>query len=266
MCITPLTVVNRIKAESMPVDCGRCPECIAKRTSQWSFRLRKEAEVSTSAYFITLTYDTEHVPITRNGYMTLRLSDVQKWLKRLRKISKEKIKYYYVGEYGSKTNRPHYHAIIFNAEMEDIDTTWHLGQVHYGTVSGASIGYTLKYMCKDGRIPMHKNDDRVPEFGNMSKGIGANYLTAETMYYHTEKRALLERVCCVIDGKKVSMPRYYKDKIYDQLHKQIIMHEAKKLQFKKEELKEKFVTEKVVEAHLAKFQKMKNDKYKGKSL
>lgn len=248
----------------MPLDCGRCPECVAKRQSQWSFRLRKEAEVSISAYFITLTYDTEHVPITRNGYMTLRKEDVQKWLKRLRKISKEKIKYYYVGEYGAERNRPHYHALIFNAEMEDIEKTWIAGSVYYGQVEGASIGYTLKYMCKDKRIPMHRNDDRIPEFGHMSNGIGANYLTADIMYYHTESRTVLDRCHCTIDGKKVSMPRYYKDKIYDQKHKLMLQHEAKKRQQERWELEDQIDEQDKVEAIKALFKKMYKNKYKDK--
>ena len=72
MCLTPISLKQERKNVSFPVPCGKCPDCVKKRTSQWSFRLRKQAEVSTSAYFITLTYDTEHVPITPNGFMTLK--------------------------------------------------------------------------------------------------------------------------------------------------------------------------------------------------
>lgn len=264
-CITPLSVFDKIQGIHIPVDCGKCPECIKKRTSQWSFRLRKEGDYSSSSYFITLTYDTQHVPITKNGYMTLNPEHVTLWLKRLRKISKEKIKYYYVGEYGSNTNRPHYHMIIFNANIEDIETTWYYGSVHYGTVTGASIGYTLKYMIKDARIPMHKNDDRIPEFGRMSKGLGIGYLTAETMYWHTDKRALLQRLCCVIDGKKVPMPRFYKERIYDVSHKWIIQKEAKRKYEENLEIRDRTINlAGEIEAHKAKFDKLKQSKYKNK--
>lgn len=110
--------------------------------------------------------------------MSLAKRDVQLFFKRLRKSQPEgtSIKYYTVGEYGGKTFRPHYHAIVFNAAINTIQDAWQMGTVHYGTVSGASIGYTLKYMAKISRIPLHSNDDRVPEFALMSKGLGEAYL------------------------------------------------------------------------------------------
>lgn len=266
-CITPLIVWVEKQNQSIPVECGRCPECIKKRISQWSFRLRQEGEVSSSSYFITLTYDTHHVPITPKGFMTLKPEDVTLWLKRLRKISKEKIKYFYVGEYGKQNERPHYHMIIFNADIEDIEKTWKEGGVQYGTVTGASIGYTLKYMIKDGIIPKHKNDDRLKEFGRMSKGIGLSYLTAETMYWHSNRYTLLERLCCNIDGKKIPMPRYYKERIYDKYHKYLIKNEAIRLEEKNLAEREKNVDlYKEIEAQKAAFEKMLKSKYKNKHL
>lgn len=131
--------------------------------------------MSDSAQFITLTYDTKHVPITKNLFMSLRKRDVQLFMKRLRfmhgplKDGQKPIKYYVAGEYGGRTLRPHYHIILFNADLKHIQSAWDLGQVHYGTVTDASVGYTLKYISKPGRIPLHRNDDRVPEFALMSK-------------------------------------------------------------------------------------------------
>lgn len=264
MCITPISLKQERKNVSFPVPCGKCPDCVKKRTSQWSFRLRKQAEVSTSAYFITLTYDTEHVPITPNGFMTLKPEDMTAFFKAIRKKHTETLKYFYVGEYGGKTNRPHYHLIIYNADIEIIDKEWKKGTIHVGQVNGASIGYTLKYMIKDGKIPMHRNDDRIPEFSRMSKGLGLNYVTPETIKYHTHNRAIIQRMCMVIDGKKVSMPRYYKDKIYDEYHKMQIQHHAKEYQAKKDELEAKIDPQRKVEADKAKFQKMFGSKYKDK--
>lgn len=167
---------DKMTKDEIHVPCGRCPECVSRRISAWSFRLMQEDKNSLSANFITLTYDTKHVPISRNGFMSLDKRDLQLFFKRLRKNQNTKgniyntpIKYYAVGEYGGTTNRPHYHLILFNASIELIQESWQKGQVHYGTVSGASIGYTLKYMSKPSRIPMHKNDDRIPEFSLMSK-------------------------------------------------------------------------------------------------
>lgn len=124
-----------------PVQCGKCYNCKQTRIAQWSFRLLKELEVADNAYFVTLTYDNQHVPITTGRYpMTLlknskqdlecriregleERSDrsLQGFFKRLRyyeretkilfdykvqKIYEKKpIKYYAAGEYGSKGER-----------------------------------------------------------------------------------------------------------------------------------------------------------------
>lgn len=108
--------------------------------------------------------------------MVLKKRDIQLFIKRLRKANSKHtdmpaIKYYAVGEYGGRTQRPHYHIILFNAKLELIQPAWDLGQIHYGKVSGASIGYTLKYMCKTKRYPLHANDDRISEFALMSKDL-----------------------------------------------------------------------------------------------
>lgn len=211
---------------TIPVPCGKCPECLARRVSGWSFRLMEEDKRATSSHFVTLTYDTKHVPITRNGFMTLDKTDVQKFMKRLRKaeslISQNILKYYLCGEYGGNTKRPHYHMIIFNvSKISLIETSWNLGQVNYGKVSEASVGYTLKYMNKRKQIPQHRNDDRLQEFSLMSKGLGASYLTPKTERYHNAD--LFNRVCLTIaGGKKIAMPRYYKDKLYTESQRQQI--------------------------------------------
>lgn len=174
-CITPFTVKNKLTNESQAVPCGKCPACYARRVSQWSFRLMQEEKQSQNAHFITLTYDTKYVPITANSYMQLNKADVQKFLKRLRKRSTGElpgIKYFCVGEYGGKSLRPHYHIVMFNVQIEHIQGAWDRGSVHYGSVTGASVGYTLKYMSKKSKIPMHRNDDRQPEFALMSKNWG----------------------------------------------------------------------------------------------
>jgi len=150
--------------------------------------------------------------------MTLCKRDVQLFMKRLRKLQKTKLKYYAVGEYGSKNYRPHYHIILFNLEdPEYIAQSWNAGTVHIGNVSGASIAYTCKYIAKPSRIPLHKNDDRIPEFSLISKGIGTGYLTPQMVAYHT---ADLERNYVTLLGNvKVAMPKYYRDKILDDQQK-----------------------------------------------
>lgn len=175
------------------------------------FRLLQEDKVSTSSCFVTLTYDTEFVPITEKGFMTLRKSDVQKWIKRLRKTIDSRIKYYLVGEYGPKTLRPHYHAILFNTDGNTVVDTWRKGNIVIGDVSGASVSYTAGYISKPGpRIPLHAGDDRSPQFSLMSKGLGKNYLSDGIVDWHL---ADVTRNYVVQDGFKIPLPRYYRKKL-----------------------------------------------------
>lgn len=225
MCLKAMIVKNKYTDELVQVPCGRCSLCIARRISGWSFRLMQQEKISNSAHFITLTYDTKTVPITDRGYMSITKRDLQLYFKRLRKLQDKqstgegggKISYFAVGEYGSRTMRPHYHAIVFNASTYNLELAWSLdgkkiGNIHFGEVSGASIGYCMKYMHKAKRIPMHKNDDRQSEFGLMSKGLGKNYISDEMKKWHlaNDERMFVN----LEDGRKISMCRYYKEKIY----------------------------------------------------
>ncbi len=46
---------------------------------------------------------------------------MQLFIKRLRKyFNNNKIKYFYCGEYGTQTLRPHYHMIVYNAPFDDL--------------------------------------------------------------------------------------------------------------------------------------------------
>lgn len=180
-CLTPYMVENKKTQANgyTPVPCGKCPNCLKRRISGWSYRLMMEDKRSISSLFLTLTYDTATVPITERGFLDLRKRDLQLFFKRLRKAHPKghtPIRYYAVGEYGGESNRPHYHLILFNASIELVQDAWGHGHVHYGLVTGASVGYTLKYMSKPQRIPMHHNDDRTPEFSLMSKGLGDNHV------------------------------------------------------------------------------------------
>lgn len=221
-CITPYHVKNPrytgtgSSERYVPVPCGKCPACLNRRTGAWSFRLLQEDKVSQSALFVTFTYDSDNVNISPRGYMTLCKRDWQLFMKRLRKVSpkKPKIKYYCAGEYGSQTFRPHFHAIMFNADRGRVERCWTHGLTYFGTVSGASIGYCAKYINKGKLIPMHAKDDRVPECALMSKGMGKNYLTPAMVDWH---RTDLSRNYVVLEGgTKASLPRYYRERLYDE--------------------------------------------------
>lgn len=219
-CDTPFFVKpGKASPTEVPVPCGRCPPCKRRRVNGWVFRLMQEEKRSSSAHFVTLTYHSSSVPISKNGFLTLQKSDMQKFFKRLRKICPNTIKYYAVGEYGSKTKRPHYHAIIFNSmNIENYYKAWSLngqqiGDIHVGQVSDNSVAYTMKYIDKNTFRPNHARDDRAKEFAIMSKHLGDNYITPQSIKYH---KADLSRLYLTKQGGYlIAMPKYYRDRIYN---------------------------------------------------
>lgn len=232
--MSPFGVKDKMTGETTGVPCGKCPACYARRVSQWSFRLVQEDKVAISSHFITLTYDTNNVPITQAGFMGLDKRDLQLFFKRLRKRHDRsvRIRYFAVGEYGGKSMRPHYHVILFNADIKLIDQAWSLGMVHYGTVTGASIGYCMKYISKPSKIPLHKNDDRKKEFAIMSQGLGITYLSPSMVKWHLSDGPNRMYVT-TLDGKKIGMPRYYKNKIYSDSQRRAYGYSARKKMLEK---------------------------------
>jgi hypothetical protein len=246
---------------NVPVACGRCPLCRKVKLAQWCFRLQQEDKYSISSYFLTLTYNPANVPITKKGWMTLNKKHVKYFMDRLRKLEKDTwkeredrcrmktIKFYAVGEYGTKSDRPHYHIIIFNViNKENIYHAWKTknkkgesvprGSVHLGNVSGNSIAYTLKYCHKPSRFPKFKGDDRVKEFNVQSTKLGVGYLTKNMIKYH---KSVLNRYYCINDGYKVRMPRYYANIIYTEeelrkISKIVYEHKIKEKQDKQKKL------------------------------
>lgn len=218
----PYTVKNKYTGKYSDIPCGKCPACKTRRVNIWAFRLMQEEKTAISSQFITLTYDSANIPITSVGNCSLSKTDLQKFFKRLRRnaehqtggntgeIKESSIKYFAVGEYGTKTNRPHYHIILFNAPIAQILPSWDNGEVHYGKVEAASVKYTLKYMLKKGK---KQADDMEPQFALMSKGLGLGYLTPEMLKWHKADKNN-RMYTNLLDGKKVPMSRYYKEKIY----------------------------------------------------
>jgi hypothetical protein len=228
-CIQPLTLIDRV------VPCGKCHNCKLRRVNQWVLRLSEEQKNWPVAYFITLTYenetndkDTDTARLTPNQRRTLIKRDIQLYFKRVRKFSKvyggHTFKYYAVGEYGAKSGRPHYHAIVFGAEEIYLRTKWLHGFVHVGTVTSSSIAYCLKYISKGRIVPTDPTDDRQKEFSLFSKGLGASYLTP-AMYQWHRADPVLRNYAIRPGGFKYPLPRYYRQRLFDsEQNEQIKVH------------------------------------------
>lgn len=202
------------------VPCGKCEACLARKRDQWVIRIEQELKVSSSCFFFTLTYDDEHLPRSDVGFPVVSKRDVQLWLKRFRKmIEPYKIRYFIASEYGSTTFRPHYHGIIFNFPLEyDIvsafNETWQNGFVCVDRVNAARIAYVAKYCISEVALPKYLRAPLYKPFllSSRKPGIGASFITDDNIDYYCSN--LQPFVVCK-DGLKKSMPRYYKDKIFD---------------------------------------------------
>jgi len=188
----------------------------------------QEEKISTSAYFLTLTYDRKNLPASTDGRPTLRKKDVQLFVKRLRKAHsgnrKGNIRYVLCGEYGSRYGRPHYHMLLFNGKLELIDNAWKKGKIHYGSVSSDSCAYSMKYMMKNKKDWNHQ-DKRQREFMLMSKGIGKYYLNETVIEFH-KANPVKNNSILVPGGVRISLPRYYRERIYSPLEKQMAAQSA----------------------------------------
>lgn len=81
-CFKPVDVPKKGFADlRVTVACGRCLGCRLDKKREWMVRILDEAALHVFKWFLTLTYDDEHLP--RNGSLIKR--HVQLWQKRLRK-------------------------------------------------------------------------------------------------------------------------------------------------------------------------------------
>lgn len=267
-CVNPIFLKDRNKlAGGIWVPCGKCVFCRKAISKEWGVRIVHELEYyKGNNVFFTLTYDDENLP--ENGSLCKR--DVQLFLKRLRKaIYPEKIKYFYSGEYGDETLRPHYHFLLFGLDQNKkdlIEKCWEKGFIDkkLGYVCLRSANYCMKYLskqteeykkfCKD-------NGLEIP-FRDMSKGIGKRY-ALENKEIYTEGRVQ------TMNGRYIGMPKYY-GRIIDipeetkmRLQNESLLRRLEKLRDKLPEyLKKKYDLEIQTVSTRAKFYQLGLDMYK----
>lgn len=204
------------------IPCGQCLECRLNKARDKANQMMLEKSLydENKCWFITLTYNDEHLRThtTRNMEtgeeiegVSLYKRDVQLFIKRLRKHYKSKynndgIRYVLVGEYGSQTNRPHYHMIIYNLDLDmtklkfykhneqgqtiwthkELQSLWsedghEIGFLTVGRVDWESCCYVARYMMKKqyGKNSwIYGAQGKIPEFVNQSlkPAIGRGYL------------------------------------------------------------------------------------------
>lgn len=263
---------SRASNKYMEVPCGRCIGCRLERSREWAVRLVHEARCypEEQCHFLTLTYaqEPEHGTLVKKHF--------QDFMKRLRKKNKGKIRFFHCGEYGQvclncgKSNpihhpnhknhngcaswsptigRPHYHAIIYGLEIDDleihrvnhlgdiiyksqkIEDTWTHGFITVGKVTFESCAYVARYITKkingkqaEGHYmkPLEVNPETgeitksvqiQPEYITMSRRPGIGHEHHER--YHSDvypyDRVVIRREA----GSYLSKPPRYYDKLLE---------------------------------------------------
>jgi len=178
--------------------CGQCMPCRINRRRMWTHRIMLECTQHPVNSCWTLAYGEDYLTKTEGGLPTLKPKELTDFLKRLRMdFHPLKLRYFYVGEYGSNTERPHYHLALFNFPACERGVTrlnrrgdccgicdrvreiWSKGFVYSGQLENASAAYIAGYVTKK---LTSKEDPRLcgrhPEYARMSlkPGIGAGFM------------------------------------------------------------------------------------------
>lgn len=210
------------------VPCGTCTACQQRKISEWCTRIEHSVKFNKTSWFITLTYSDKFHP--KNN--SLNKEDFQKFMKSLRHKIDSKIKYYACGEYGERTARPHYHAIIINTALTKEEMhylclkAWKKGIVHIGEANGKTIRYISGYVQKKQSYPQGV----LKPFSLISNGIGEEYVDLNKDWHKKDFKHRLHVI--QENGIKKSIPRYYRKKMYSKMQNQIV---GKKLQKAAEE-------------------------------
>lgn len=258
-CFRPVTITLPDGSPQV-VRCGKCLSCLEHRQAGWITRLSQEFKrCPDGVYFVTLTYDDDHLPtMVLDGvpHAVISSDHIKKLNMDLRKrfqqgfflddtllrvgFSPEKsrillppgirYKYYITSEYGPETKRSHYHGFYVGLP-EDEDLVFDLFNHVWGKgfvtcekgKSEACAAYVSKYLVNNSLVPV---DSRLPKpRAWMSHGLGASYLDNERIVdWHRSDP--LGRQFVLKDGRRTILPRYYRDRLFDDDMKAVILDDC----------------------------------------
>ncbi|AXL15271.1 replication initiator protein [Microviridae sp.] len=235
----------------LPITTETCPQTVNWKSQIFNYSLNACVRTLRQKYATTTAVSTaknfqDHIS-TR---YSLEKSDFQLFLKRLRKNTQAKIRYYHCGEYGEKFSRPHFHALLFGYVPEDlrfhsyenklpvftsaiISKAWRdQGFALVGSATFESAAYIARYILKkqNGKkaTEHYTNDDGVclnPEYTTMSlkPGIGAEY-------YEKYKKEIYTTDSVVLKGQELPPPKFYSTKyeIENPEHYELIKQERQR--------------------------------------
>lgn len=230
-------------SNTIRLPCQQCWRCRLEYSRQWAVRILHESKMHLENDYITLTYAEEHLP--ENGILNYR--HFQAFLRRTRKhLKPKKIRFYAAGEYGEKTQRPHFHAIIFGHSFTEksplgkspsgfplyrsaqLEKLWPWGHSSTGEVTFETAAYVARYVMK--KI---NGDAQYEHYTRTNKETGEIYLATKEMSHMSLKPGIgktwLDQNAAdvypegkvITNGKEVNAPKYY-DKKHAEKNKAVI--------------------------------------------
>ena len=222
----------------MAVPCGFCVGCLLEKRQQWSLRCRHEASCWDHNVFLTLTYDDEHLdwkgsldkehPKLFLRYLRRELSGVSC----APNSAAKPIRVFGCGEYGTQRQRAHYHMLLFNVRFEDnerygertytsklVSRLWPYGSHLIGDLTDASASYVAGYALKKVQAILRESAYGVvnPETGEWAEREREyNFCSTKPgigQYWYAKYKNELRHGYVVMDGRTVSVPRFYDKKL-----------------------------------------------------
>lgn len=166
------------KSYIIQIPCGKCIGCRLDYSRSWADRMTYHVfGKEDNSWFLTLTYDDYHIQdLDHNAVYdiySLNYDHVRDgFIKRLRNKYRDcHIDFYLSGEYGDSSFRPHFHAILYNLPLDDLEfwkvndqgdplytsdiihSIWQRGFCSVSRFSWLGAAYTASYVEKkrDGR-------------------------------------------------------------------------------------------------------------------
>lgn len=154
----------------MWVACRKCARCLRRRRREWTMRSAAEITQAQRTWFVTLTirpaqlYVCEVIASKRDIQLMERtqeeqerarfaviVEEIQRFLKRIRKNSKAKLRYICVQEL-HKNGNPHYHLLIHEVEgtltKAVLQSAWSYGFSQAKLADPKTAIYVCKYLTK----------------------------------------------------------------------------------------------------------------------
>lgn len=244
MCKTPKIIWIKSKNDvkhRLVVPCGKCTDCQNSKRAQFVARCKYELKDNPFCYFITFTYDDEHLinlfwkksfvinkrrlikkyleehngKVFAYDKFLLNKDDAFELLKNIRSEFKKMNlfpKYYLTSEYGTLSHRPHMHALLFFPRQLDTDflskkllSLWKRGNVSVYPAVDACINYVAKHQVKDDCGSKYQQK-LAPIFALQSKKIGIAMLQDSSVLSNWRNGLRFGRIPNT--SYKYALPRY----------------------------------------------------------